>query len=758
MKKIFLLLILLTKLTTGVSYSQTTFIPTGATTIYDMQSMATPSHIVQDRNNPDYIHAVYMSSPYYDTTFTERTVKYLLSTDRGLTWHLVNNIPLYGTDFPVISLLSTGVPVISLNFTQGSVRKIISYVDVFPGLGCFISLGTPSCGGAFPVMTTSNHITQNNKFHILTSSGFTSALSVTNPSYTPCVPIPDIFGFSNRSSIAKSNDGRIGIAFISDLSPGDVFFMESEDNGESFGSAQKIFDALFDTDKSFIGALKGISLVYNNNTPHIVFDVGKLDATEKIYKEKPGGIMHWSSSLPGNDPGKCKYIARNDSNSYTNYIPFYKNYGRDELTSICRPSIGTFSDSSFLAVVFMGTSLNLKINGSDTLRYNNIYISYSDDKGFSWKKSKKLNPDGILKDWTYPSISPFNYSTPGGYYYANITCTGDSIPGSFVNNPNFGKSLAEQQYIKTGIYTDTQTEISTTIGTVSYYDNAQLVTNGVVKALRFEESTGQVLLTSSAPIDENGNYEINFTAQNYPHYIVAYPNSEPETDFVPTYYPSTVNWQYAETINSANNNSNIDIKVFRNSGSSRGNNNRYFISGVINKKHNSLLSPLNESYVYLKSGNSFIKFIESNVNGNYFFSALAGGKYKIIASKLGYSTIENTVNLINEHSFVNFELIPILKKFEPISNIIPEKYALYQNYPNPFNPVTNIKFDIPKASYVKINVYNVLGKEVSLLMSENKPAGRYSIDFDASSLTSGVYFYKIETGDFAETKRMVILK
>lgn len=89
---------------------------------------------------------------------------------------------------------------------------------------------------------------------------------------------------------------------------------------------------------------------------------------------------------------------------------------------------------------------------------------------------------------------------------------------------------------------------------------------------------------------------------------------------------------------------------------------------------------------------------------------------------------------------------------------IPVSYALSQNYPNPFNPVTTIKFDLPKSSNVKLIVYNSLGQEVSILLNEMKEAGYYEAKFDASTLSSGVYYYRIEAANFVETKKMVVVK
>ncbi len=82
----------------------------------------------------------------------------------------------------------------------------------------------------------------------------------------------------------------------------------------------------------------------------------------------------------------------------------------------------------------------------------------------------------------------------------------------------------------------------------------------------------------------------------------------------------------------------------------------------------------------------------------------------------------------------------------------PEKYNLSQNYPNPFNPSTKINFSIPKSGKVKLSVFNMVGKEVVVLLDQSLSAGNYTADFDASNLTSGVYFYTLQSENFTETK------
>jgi len=88
----------------------------------------------------------------------------------------------------------------------------------------------------------------------------------------------------------------------------------------------------------------------------------------------------------------------------------------------------------------------------------------------------------------------------------------------------------------------------------------------------------------------------------------------------------------------------------------------------------------------------------------------------------------------------------------------PNKSQLYQNYPNPFNPSTTIKFELPKASHVTLTVYDILGREVAVLVNERRNAGVYEVKFDGSNLASGVYFYRIQAGDYVFTKKLLLMK
>jgi trimeric autotransporter adhesin len=93
-----------------------------------------------------------------------------------------------------------------------------------------------------------------------------------------------------------------------------------------------------------------------------------------------------------------------------------------------------------------------------------------------------------------------------------------------------------------------------------------------------------------------------------------------------------------------------------------------------------------------------------------------------------------------------------------INNEIPVKHSLLQNYPNPFNPSTKIVFDIPTASNVKIEVFDITGKRIEELVNENVKAGSYEVEWSASKLSSGTYFYRMQAGSYAETKKMILIK
>jgi hypothetical protein len=110
---------------------------------------------------------------------------------------------------------------------------------------------------------------------------------------------------------------------------------------------------------------------------------------------------------------------------------------------------------------------------------------------------------------------------------------------------------------------------------------------------------------------------------------------------------------------------------------------------------------------------------------------------------------------IPEFITVKYSQLVAIKK---ISSNISNDFSLNQNYPNPFNPTTKIKYDIPKSVIVSLKIYDLLGREVKILVNETQSPGSYEIIWDAQGCSSGIYFYTLTAGDYIQTKMMVLLK
>lgn len=146
-------------------------------------------------------------------------------------------------------------------------------------------------------------------------------------------------------------------------------------------------------------------------------------------------------------------------------------------------------------------------------------------------------------------------------------------------------------------------------------------------------------------------------------------------------------------------------------------------------------------------------------NGNTLISWGATNPTLTEVKQDGTKAFEMTLpqNIFTYRAF-KYKLGPEPIGVTQISTVIPEKFTLSQNYPNPFNPSTKIRFTIKKAEFVTLKIYNILGSEVKSLVNEDLLAGEYEIPFDASEFSSGIYYYKMNAGNYSETKKMVLIK
>ena len=544
-----------------------TFTATNGQSIYDLQSNGCAVQLWQDPITPNNMHAVYMVSGYNDPSFANRRSKYYFSSNRGITWDFLGDVPIVErSGFVTITGLSDGSALIANHSAAGggSTRTQV-FADIFPGLGVFRRLD-PGTGGHSPapiwprVVATSN-IINTNKFVVLASSQGDSGFYNIGTSLTEPGSFIGWTGYNATNAenyaVARGEDGRIGIAYvINDIifpsDAGDIYFMESTNHGTTFTTPLKIFDADFSATGDSLGALRALSLVYQNNKPKTAFSIVKRNPGPGSYFPLfPNKVMFWSTTLPGSDPNRSIVVA--DQNNVWMPQDSLHEGVNDVLCPFDRPVIGVSADKTALFYAFMVIT-NRYGAPVDSTNFRAVYFTASIDSGASWGRPVRITPVSPVMDWTYPSITPIS-DADSNYYYVNMIIQKDTIPGSYVLGAVNGPSLAQQMFVR--------------------------------------------------------------------------------------------------------------IKVSRDS---------------------------------------------------------------IIAGK------------------------------KNISNELPNDYKLYQNYPNPFNPITNIKFDLSKSLHAKLIVYDMLGKELATLVNEKLSAGSYVVEWNGSGYPSGVYFYRLETEDFNETKKMVLLK
>jgi hypothetical protein len=131
--------------------------------------------------------------------------------------------------------------------------------------------------------------------------------------------------------------------------------------------------------------------------------------------------------------------------------------------------------------------------------------------------------------------------------------------------------------------------------------------------------------------------------------------------------------------------------------------------------------------------------------------------YQAMDLKLSGTTIRG-IAVTNAGVISRYDETSVVTGVTPVTTTAPDSYKLSQNYPNPFNPTTKINFALPKSGLVTLKVYDMLGKEVATLVNEVKNVGTYSVDFNASTLSSGIYFYKVSVNGFSEVKKMMLIK
>lgn len=487
----------------------------------------------------------------------------------------------------------------------------------------------------------------------------------------------------------------------------------------------------------------------------------------------------------GNEP------LRIDSLVYKKYNHYFLRFDRPwEYPVILQPNDSVKMDcilESYVSVPAADTSDTLFIynNGIKPIEILKIKIKYFDDdyrrayiNGFV--TNENLPVDSAIVYFFYENnyIIASAYTNQNGYYSAQLP------PGQYavaVEKDSFYVSFYQNKYdpINADLITlqkdstitlDLQIERALPTGlsisgviidSVSFAKikkGVLIVRTGIHTPNKLSAPSSQNTLqsrTHTSFIKSNGSYHIpNITTPGY-YFVQAFSDY-----YLPSFYnyqnKPVVFWQQADSIMINAPLSNVNIIMPRDSSIGGGK-----ISGTvtINAESNNLSDVL----IYAKSidNNIFYNYGFLKSNNEFKVSNLPYGNYKLFAQKIGFNDgVSTDLQITPTTTIINGVNIPIFVSSIAGENLLPNDFKLYQNYPNPFNPNTKITFVIPSGArnLVKLKVYDILGNEVMTLVNEEKPAGYYEVEFDASKLTSGVYIYQLTHDKFISSKKMILLR
>jgi hypothetical protein len=261
--------------------------------------------------------------------------------------------------------------------------------------------------------------------------------------------------------------------------------------------------------------------------------------------------------------------------------------------------------------------------------------------------------------------------------------------------------------------------------------------------------------TFAGMVKPDGSYNVYVQSDEYYYFIQAYSNY-----FLPGYYndegSASVFWQNADSLLIDNNIIDKNIVLLRDSSYGAGS-----IGGDIIFSNPSDQQNFEGITILAKNINNGVLYSYNfgKELGNYKVSNIPFGTYELVAQKIGWENaisqpviidpLNNQINGIN----INFTTSNIDEDILP-----PNNFKLYQNFPNPFNPFTTISFYILNPEQIELRISNILGETIAVLMKDYLASGEYRIQFDASGLPSGIYFYTLKAGNYLKTNKMLLLK
>ncbi len=258
--------------------------------------------------------------------------------------------------------------------------------------------------------------------------------------------------------------------------------------------------------------------------------------------------------------------------------------------------------------------------------------------------------------------------------------------------------------------------------------------------------------------DSNGNFQFE-NLYDGKYLLMAVPYKE----YLPAFYKKDAfgvwNWKEADTISLAGQETGLIVGVVKKQNQGAG-----FVHGRVRTKDG---KPVEGAIVYavLQPSGVRVNYAVTGADGSYDLGGLPPADYTLVADKpefVATGTAQAAIDYINGGGAVvpdiTFEELTAVEPGGGSGSAIPTAIALYQNYPNPFNPSTHIRYDLPHDAHVLLKVFNIIGQEVALILDGNQVAGSHTIEFDASQLPSGVYFYRMQVEKSVMTKKMIIMR
>ncbi len=430
---------------------QITDVFTGVTSLYDMASNTVPQHI--EMQYRDSINLVFVQNNIPGLPSSNRRCIYVISTNAGANWlslGVVNNV---SSGFPALGLFSDGRAVIGMHGTIGGLQsRTVILHDIAPLVGVF-DLCDPGLLPGSSSAWTKLVITPGDKVifmaSINSSTANPSTFINTLPGISPCnfsgwMPYTDIDN-AEQYSLAKAANGTIGLIYVSrnDIVPAngyDVKFMESTDNGLTWGTPITIWNSQPNS-TGFLGALRGVDLIYIGNSPKAVFDLGWQTDQNTYFPQLNGRIMFWSPNVNGGVP-----IVLADSTKVPDRPIQSPNAINDVYINISRASIGKSRDENFLFCTF-GVSKVQVSSYPDSTPFFDVYLAWAPSPGTDWYGYDSVtNLSGPVRDCRYPNIAPVNDYEFLNSYYANIEYIYDAVPGTAINGA--AESPAQQHFLR----------------------------------------------------------------------------------------------------------------------------------------------------------------------------------------------------------------------------------------------------------------------------------------------------------------------